>query len=97
MTRWKKIGEFGVGAGLCWIGEHCYIIHTKKLSSDMGKSWDDFVNKMHRDDEVYRVFDIDTYVYTEYTERSYPVFARFGKGGKILELRIDFKPRDEET
>lgn len=32
-TKWKRIGEIGVDAGLCWIGDPCYIMtmpHSKE-------------------------------------------------------------------
>ena len=25
--EWEHIGEIGVDAGLCWLGDPCYILH----------------------------------------------------------------------
>ncbi len=29
-TKWEKIGQIGVDAGLCWIGDPCYILHKEE-------------------------------------------------------------------
>ena len=53
-----KIGVIGVDAGLCWIGDPCYILHKDKVglegSSDrfpeeeLGKDWKGFYAKLDR-------------------------------------------------
>ena len=52
---WKLVGHFG-GAGLCWIGDPCYILHKDKpaysgaapegLPESLGKDWGDFCDKL---------------------------------------------------
>jgi hypothetical protein len=37
ITR-KPIGEIGVDAGLCWIGDPCYILHTDQPPKAIGKT-----------------------------------------------------------
>src|SRR5438270_340558 len=55
-TKSKYIGEIGVDAGLCWIGDPCYILHTDQPPKAIGKSWDEFcdivldVDKLARGD-----------------------------------------------
>jgi len=29
-NEWRKVGEIGVDAGVCWIGDPCYVIPSKK-------------------------------------------------------------------
>jgi hypothetical protein len=38
----KQIGEIGVDAGLCWIGDPCYILHKEHPPKAIGTSWDEF-------------------------------------------------------
>lgn len=51
--KWIRVGMIGVDAGLCWIGDPCYIIQcneaTDKYPEDLGKSWsgnDSFCDKL---------------------------------------------------
>jgi hypothetical protein len=55
-SDWKLVGHFGVDAGLCWIGDPCYILHKDKpayegatpegLPESLGKDWGEFCNKL---------------------------------------------------
>ena len=38
----KKIGKIGVDAGLCWVGDPCYILHPETPPKTIGKDWDEF-------------------------------------------------------
>jgi hypothetical protein len=42
--EWKLVGHFGVDAGLCWIGDPCYILHKEddELPESVGKDWGEF-------------------------------------------------------
>ena len=58
---WQKVGEIGVDAGLCWIGDPCYVFHRKENPTELGNSWSEFcdilynkeeeLQKAHKDDE----------------------------------------------
>jgi hypothetical protein len=51
---WTLVGHFGVDAGLCWIGDPCYVLHTSEmkdgkdvptpLPETLGKDWSAFCN-----------------------------------------------------
>ncbi len=48
----KQIGEIGVDAGLCWIGDPCYILNREgkdkeDLEKVIGKTWSEFCDKLH--------------------------------------------------
>jgi hypothetical protein len=59
--KWIKVGEIGVDAGLCWIGDPCYVINlphslkddpleTAKQKEDLGKTWagrDGFCDRLY--------------------------------------------------
>jgi hypothetical protein len=42
--NWKLIGHIGVDAGLCWIGDPCYILHREKgdEAKSIGKTGKNF-------------------------------------------------------
>ena len=44
MRRCKKIGTIFVDAGLCWVGDPCYVIGED--SSNGPKTWGDFCSKL---------------------------------------------------
>ena len=46
IESWEKIGVIGVDAGMCWIGDPCYILHPDKTPEDIGKDWFGFCDKM---------------------------------------------------
>jgi len=56
----KEVGIIGVDAGICWIGDPCYIHpdgNVKNLPKEFGKTWDEFCDKLwskeeHNDKEV---------------------------------------------
>jgi len=47
---WQLVGHIGVDAGLCWIGDPCYILHKDPKAEEdynrpplaIGKDWRDF-------------------------------------------------------
>lgn len=53
---WTLVGSIGVDAGICWIGDPCYILHREDykdgkvvpapLPESLGKDWPDFCNKL---------------------------------------------------
>lgn len=45
-----KAGEIGVDAGLCWIGDPCYIHPDggkRELPKEFGKTWSEFCSRLH--------------------------------------------------
>jgi len=38
---YRLIGSVGVDAGLVWVGDPCYILHTQ-LPADIGTHWEEF-------------------------------------------------------
>jgi hypothetical protein len=96
----KKIGVIGVDAGLCWIGDPCYVIHTSdgKLPPSMGKNWDEFCSKLG---DQFTTFGFNEMtdglgiaVSTGYGDGVYPVYAKIsdeGEWGKrVKEITIKF-------
>ena len=42
-----KVGEVGVDAGLIWISDPCYVLHTDGTPKEIGNSWREFCNILH--------------------------------------------------
>lgn len=93
-SEWERVGVIGVDAGMCWIGDPCYILHADKQPRDIGRSWGEFCDAMSGEDT--RQFDYDAgheglgvCVSTGYGDGCYPVEVR-RDGGRIAEVRIKF-------
>jgi hypothetical protein len=101
----KKIGEIGVDAGLCWIGDPCYILHRGQSPRAIGKSWHDFCRILREDDQypVCKQFSYDlghpglgVVVSSGYGDGLYPVFAEFNDEGRIAKVCVEFIGHDDQ-
>jgi hypothetical protein len=102
----KYIGEIGVDAGLCWIGDPCYILHKEQPPKAIGKSWDDFCDILQDDDQypTCKQFNYDLghvglgmVVSTGYGDGTYPVYAEFNDEGRIARVWVEFIDQDGEA
>lgn len=102
----KQIGEIGVDAGLCWIGDPCYILHKEKPPQAIGKDWDEFCDILHEDDQypTAKQFHYDlghpglgVVISTGYGDGVYPVFAEFNEDGRIAKVWVEFIGQDDEA
>lgn len=102
----KQIGEIGVDAGLCWIGDPCYILHADPMPKAIGNSWDAFCNLLNEDGKypVCKQFNYDlghaglgVVVSTGYGDGVYPVYAEFDDAGRITRVCVDFIDPDDEA
>jgi hypothetical protein len=105
-TTRKCIGEIGVDAGLCWIGDPCYILHKDQPPKAIGKSWDEFCDILQEDDQypTCKQFSYDLghpglglVVSTGYGDGVYPVFAEFNEEGRIARVWVEFIGQDDES
>ena len=94
--KWKLVGRFGVDAGIVWIGDPCYIIHTDEMPKTIGKDWGEFCNLLGDDYPTMKSFgftkDTDglgVCLSTGYGDGEYPVYARIEQG-RIVQIYIDF-------
>ena len=96
-SEWMLVGHFGVDAGLCWIGDPCYVIHNEEgLPSTLGKNWGDFCDKLHDMNHGAKSFNyarghegLGVCVTTGFGDGNYPVYARLQEG-RVAQLFIDF-------
>jgi len=95
-TTWEKIGTIGVDAGLCWIGDPCYLSEDKAPFHDWGGFCDrlfetDFNEKRHAQYHYDHGHPgLGVLVESGYGDGTYEVFARKNGAGRIAEVRIVF-------
>ena len=104
-TITKRIGEIGVDAGLCWIGDPCYVLHKVQPPRGIGKDWDEFCELL--DNGQYPTCKQINYdlghpglgvvVTTGYGDGVYPVYAQFNDEGLVAKLWVEFIAPDDET
>jgi hypothetical protein len=105
VTETVKVGVIGVDAGLCWIGDPCYILHKseKEKPEAIGTDWPDFVNRLYGNNlcgesscVVGKQMKYDlghsglgVVVSTGYGDGLYPVYAEV-KDGRVAKVWVDF-------
>jgi hypothetical protein len=102
----KQIGEIGVDAGLCWIGDPCYVLHADPKPKAIGRDWSEFCDILHDDDQypACKQFEYDlghpglgVVVTTGYGDGTYPVYAEFSDDGRIASVCVEFIGDHDET
>ena len=90
MSEWEKIGEIGVDAGECWIGDPCYVLG--KDSSHGPKTWAEFCQKLpmaHTPSEPLGK-GIGFCIPTGYGDGEYPVYIKRNTEGRIIRILVKF-------
>jgi hypothetical protein len=95
LTAWEHVGEIGVDAGLCWIGDPCYIV--SKDATHVFETWEDFIKQLDfsRDAQQFNYklghAGLGVVVQTGYGDGSYPVeIRREASSGRVAEVRVKF-------
>ena len=96
LSKWKKVGVIGVDAGLCWIGDPCYVV--AKDCDEQFKSWHAFCDQLGvREKDGVSVFPyklghegLGIAVSTGYGDGEYDVFVKRDKSGRIAEAKVVF-------
>jgi hypothetical protein len=92
------IGHVSVDAGMVWIGDPCYVLHTE-LPETLGRTWTEFCGNLNRiDTDGYQAFshnkDIDglgIVANTKHGDGYYPVYAVFEDESKTPSaIMVDF-------
>jgi hypothetical protein len=99
-NNWEMAGVIGVDAGLCWIGDPCYIM-GKDANEHPVKTWREFCEKLHKHEETKN----DGVMQWNYKlgheglgvsigcfggDGTYPVYVRRDADGLILEAKVVF-------
>lgn len=104
------VGTIGVDAGLCWIGDPCYIFDNVDTIPNELKDWSEFCNSLHFDTPgpTMKSFNykmghegLGVCVSTGYGDGSYPVYATISDkpdwGKRIKSITIVFIDDDEDS
>jgi hypothetical protein len=100
---WELVGHIGVDAGLCWIGDPCYILQdtSEGRPKSLGKDWSEFCDGLGEDYPTRKSYDYDigheglgVCVSTGFGDGTYPVYAKVidkGSWGKrVMAIFVDF-------
>ncbi len=102
----KHIGDIGIDAGLCWIGDPSYILHTKQPPKAIGRDWGEFCDLLHQGGQYPTCkqlhYDLGhaglgVVVSTGYGDGVYPVFAACNAEGRIAKVWVEFIGPDDEA
>jgi hypothetical protein len=101
----KKIGEIGVDAGLCWIGDPCYILHAQEPPQAIGRDWGEFCDILNRAGQYPTAMQfhydlghpgLGVVVSTGYGDGVYPVYAELNEEGRVARVLVEFIAPEEE-
>ena len=91
----KIVGHIGVDAGLCWIGDPCYVLGDD--ASNRVRNFGEFIAKIgHKN---YHSFDyggaansegLGVCISTGYGDGFYPVKAIFNEEGRVASVTVTF-------
>jgi len=93
---WTQIGFIGIDAGLCWIGDPCYLRPDSNGTAEGSPAgpWDGFINWLGDADA--KEHDLGCVVSTGHGDGCYPVEVRRTNDGSIAEVRVRFLDRATE-
>ena len=93
------IGEIGIAAGLCWIGDPCYVFGENR-PKEIGKDWKGFCSAlkekgMYEKQTAQFNYDLGhaglgVATSTGFGDGCYPVYATFDKDGRVAKIEIEF-------
>lgn len=98
---WEQVGVIGVDAGLCWVGDPCYVIKDRDEARpmDLGQNWADFCERLHRREVGHAAQwnhgkhpGLGVTVGTGYGDGEYPVLVRRNAEGRVMAVMVDFDP-----
>ena len=96
-TDWQQVGEIGVDAGMCWIGDPCYIL-TDTPTESGAPSYDDLCDKLENANWPKTLQlqyalghnGVGVVVETGYGDGCYPVYVKLNSEGRVVEVKVVF-------
>ncbi len=92
----QQIGTIGVDAGLCWVGDPCYVLGDD--ASSRVTDWMEFCGKLDHNKTHNEPLGSGTglAISTGYGDGEYPVFIETNGEGRVSAIRIEFM-EDEDS
>ena len=87
----ERVGSIHVDAGLCWVGDPCYVLGDN--ASSKVTDWGEFCGKLHGGGETHSNplgEGTGIAISTGYGDGEYPVYIRKNSEGRVAEIRIVF-------
>lgn len=94
---WQEIAHMSVDAGLCWVGDPCYVLGDD--ASSKVTDWIDFCNKLHKEEDYSQPLGegVGVAVSTGYGDGSYPVSIMIDPHSeRVMAIRVDFIQEEQE-
>ena len=92
--KWEQVGVIGIDAGMCWIGDPCYVL-ANDSSHRFKMPWTKFCDLL--DDEDTQQWNyklghpgLGVTVHTGCGDGEYPVFVKRDENGSIAEVKVVF-------
>lgn len=108
-NEWTLVGHIGVDAGLCWIGDPCYILHKNpaELPESLGEDWSGFCEELGEEYPTAKSFNytkgyegLGVVVSTGLGDGFYPVYAKIENldrlGKSVTAIYVDFLGDQED-
>ena len=91
----EKVGEFAVDAGICWIGDPCYVLPEDASHADSVRDWWKFCDQIKEADTTQFNFKqghtgLGVCVSTGWGDGMYPVYIERCQEGRVARVVIQF-------
>jgi hypothetical protein len=106
---WERVGTIGVDAGLCWLGDPCYLLGEGPRPIDLGKDWAHFCENLAVKEKASGIHGVGQFNYdlghvglgvtvsTGYGDGTYGVYVRRAEGHvKAVMVVFDVDAAHEE-
>lgn len=94
-TMKKRIGHISIDAGICWIGDPCYVL-PDGATDNPGSDWSAFCDALGDEMPTTKNFDgVGVCVGTGYGDGSYPVTAEI-RNGRVMSVTVNFSDEEDD-
>ena len=103
----EKVGHIAVDAGLCWIGDPCYVLPDDASNADQVRDWSSFCDQLitadgeHKSTAQFRFnhghIGLGVAVSTGWGDGMYPVYVEYSAEGRVAKVEVVFIEEEEEV
>jgi len=97
----EQVGHIAVDAGLCWVGDPCYVLPDDASNADQVRDWEAFCNSVANSQTTQFRFNhghigLGVAVSTGWGDGMYPVYVEYSAEGRVAKVEVVFINEDEE-